>query len=165
MMAVTHTALIIATLFCSLTAGFVFAFATVVMPGLRKMEDGDFLRAFQLIDGVIQNKQPLFMLMWVGSIAALLAAVVLGFGSLAGVDRVLLLTAGMVYFGGVQLPTFTVNVPLNNRLKRLDVDALDPKERRSVREAFEPRWNRSNAIRTAFASLSVALMMILLIRL
>ena len=106
-----------------------------------------------------------FMLMWVGSIAALLAAVVLGLGPLAGVDRVLLLTAGIVYLGGVQLPTFTVNVPLNNQLKRLDVDALDPKERRSVREAFEPRWNRSNSIRTAFASLSVALMMILLIRL
>lgn len=164
-MATLHTALVIATLLCSLAAGFVFAFATVVMPGLGRMEDEDFLRAFQLIDGVIQNNQPLFMLMWIGSIAALLTAVVLGFGPLTGVDRVLLLTAGIAYFGGVQLPTFTVNVPLNNQLKRLDVDTMDPKERRSVREAFETRWNRWNFIRTAFATLSVVPMVILLIRL
>ena len=65
----------------------------------------------------------------------------------------------------MRLPTFTVNVPLNNRLKRLDISALDSEERRSARQAFEPGWNRSNSIRTAFASLSVALMMILLIRL
>ncbi len=158
-------ALLTATLLCSLTAGFVFAFASVVMPGIRSLEDRDFLRAFQRIDGVIQNNQPLFMLMWVGSIVALLAALVLGFSLLTGVDRWMLLCAGVLYFGGVQLPTIAVNIPLNTQLQRLDVDDLDPERLRSTRTEFESRWNRWNSIRTGFATLSVVLMLVILVRL
>ena len=51
-------------------AGVVFAFAVVVMPGIRTLPDADFLRAFQVIDRVIQDNQPLFLLVWVGSIVA-----------------------------------------------------------------------------------------------
>ena len=50
--------LILATLLCSLVAGFLFAFATVVMPGIKTLNDREFIRAFQVIDGVIQNNQP-----------------------------------------------------------------------------------------------------------
>ena len=53
----------IAVLLCSLTAGFLFAFAVVVMPGLKALDDAAYLRAFQLMDGVIQDRQPLFMAM------------------------------------------------------------------------------------------------------
>ena len=164
-MTTIHIMLITAALLCSLTAGFVFAFATVVMPGLRELEDGNFLRTFQLVDGVIQHNQPLFMTMWLGSTGALLTAVVLGVGPLAGADRMLLLGAGLLYLGGVQFPTVTINVPLNNQLQRLDIAALDAAEQRSAREAFESRWNRWNRVRTGFASLSVALMLVLLVRL
>lgn len=157
--------LIMATLLCSLTAGFLYAFATVVMRGLGDLEDADFLRAFQSIDRVIQRNQPLFMLMWVGSIVSLLSALALGLGMWSGMNRMLLVTAGLVYLFGVQLPTFTVNVPLNNRLQGLDVDELDPEDRRSARQEFEPRWNRWNSIRTVFACVSVALMLGLLVRL
>ena len=63
--------LIVAIVLCSLVAGLVFAFAVVVMPGIRTLDDGSYLRAFQLMDGVIQGNQPLFILMWVGSIVAM----------------------------------------------------------------------------------------------
>ena len=52
--------LVLATFLCSLVAGLLFAFAVVVMPGLRSLDDGGFIRAFQAIDRVIQNNQPLF---------------------------------------------------------------------------------------------------------
>lgn len=55
-------ALTLATLLCSLVAGFVLAFAIVVMPGIRNLDDHDFLQAFKAIDRVIQNNQPIFSL-------------------------------------------------------------------------------------------------------
>ena len=70
----------LATLLCSLVAGFLLAFAIVVMPGIRKLNDRDFLRAFQVMDGMIQDNQPVFMVVWVGSIVASLVAAVLGIG-------------------------------------------------------------------------------------
>ena len=42
--------LILATLLCSLVAGFLFAFATVVMPGIKTLNDREFIRAFQVIE-------------------------------------------------------------------------------------------------------------------
>jgi uncharacterized membrane protein len=51
-------ALILATSLCSLVAGFLFAFAIVVMPGIRSLNDREFIRAFQVMDGVIQNNHP-----------------------------------------------------------------------------------------------------------
>ena len=65
--------LMLATGLCSLVAGFLFAFAVVVMPGIRRLDDAAFIRTFQAIDRVIQDGQPLFLLVWVGSVLALTA--------------------------------------------------------------------------------------------
>ena len=54
--------LIVSTLLCALVTGFIFTYAVVVIPGFAKLDDRDFIRAFQVTDGVIQNNQPLFML-------------------------------------------------------------------------------------------------------
>lgn len=156
-------AAVVATVLVSLVAGFVFAFAVVVMPGIHELDDGDFIRSFQRIDGVIQKGDPLFGLVFIGSIVALLAAVVLGAPALAGLERALLFATGGIYVAGVLLPTGLVNVPLNNQLQRLDVKAMDAEQRRSARQAFEPRWNRWNRIRTGLACASAALMTSLLI--
>ncbi len=160
-----QTALILAALLCSLVAGFLFAFAAVVMPGIAKLNDRRFIRAFQAVDGVIQNKQPLFMLVWVGSVVALLASAALGFALLDPVGRLLLAAATLAYLLGVQLPTAAVNIPLNNQLQAIDLDTTDAPTHHTARHAFEPRWNRSNNLRTAAACLTSALLMILLLRL
>ena len=139
------TAAIVATFLCSLVAGFLFAFAVVAMPGIRNLNDAEFIRAFQVMDRVIQNNQPLFLIVWVGSAVVLLVALILGFGQLAGVDRLLLVASAVVYILGVQLPTVAINVPLNNRLQMLDVVNLDEAERQTARNDFEQRWNRWNA--------------------
>jgi uncharacterized membrane protein len=77
-MTVLQAALVVATFLCSLVAGFLFAFAVVVMPGIRSLDDGAFIRAFQTVDRVIQDNQPLFVLVWVGSVLAVLVAAVVG---------------------------------------------------------------------------------------
>ena len=164
-MAIFQITLFLATFLCSLAAGFVLAFAIVVMPGIRSLNDREFIRAFQVIDRVIQNNQPIFMLVWVGSVVALVTSAVLGIGQLDGDGRLLIIFAALTYLLGVQLPTFTINVPLNNKIQTVEVDGLGETALRAARRDFEPRWNLWNSIRTAFASVSSALLMILLFRL
>ena len=158
-------ALVAATLLCTLVAGLVFTFAVVVMPGLGSLGAGEFLKAFQVIDRVIQENQPLFLLVWVGSVAALLASAVLGFAQLDGTGRLLLIAAVLIYLLGVQLPTVGINVPLNNAVQALEVDAMSPAELAAARREFEPRWNTWNSVRTVLASLVSVMLMSLLLRL
>jgi len=83
-MGIFQIALILAIFLCSLVAGFLFAFAIVVMPGIRSLNDRQFIRAFQVMDRVIQNNQPIFVLVWLGSVVALAVSAVFGFGQLDG---------------------------------------------------------------------------------
>lgn len=154
-----EVSLILATLLCSLVAGFLFAFAVVVMPGIATLADRDYLQSFQRIDGVIQRGDPLFGFVWVGSILAVIAALVFGLGYASGFQRVLLASACGLYLLGVQAPTFIINVPLNNELRDLDIEGMDEAAVRSARERFERRWNRSNRVRTTLAVFSTAMLL------
>ena len=156
--------LLTAAFLCSLVAGFLLAFAVVAMPGMSSLSDREFIRAFQVIDRVIQNNQPVFLLVWVGSVLALVAAAVLAMGQLERAGRLLIIIATLAYLLGVQLPTVAINVPLNNRLQTLEVDAMNEDAQRAARENFEPRWNRWNAVRTAVACLVSAVLLVLLVR-
>ncbi|NER27713.1 MAG: DUF1772 domain-containing protein [Symploca sp. SIO1C4] len=158
-------ALSLATFLCSLVAGFLFAFAVVVMPGIQSLNDREFLRAFQVIDGIIQNNQPMFVLVWVGSVVMLVTSVVLGIGQLDGTGNLVIIFASVAYIFGVQVPTFTINVPLNNKLQTLDVDKLNETTSQAARNDFEAGWNLWNSIRTPLACLTSALLIILLLRL
>lgn len=157
-----QSTLILATFLSSLVAGLLFVFAIVVMPGIKSLNNREFIRAFQVMDGVIQNNQPLFMLVWVGSVVALITSVVIGMGQLDGVSRLLIIFAALAYIFGVQLPTVAINIPLNNKLQTLDVDAMSEIAQKTARKEFESRWNRWNAIRATVASLASAQLIILL---
>ena len=157
--------LVLATFLCSLVAGFLFAFAIVVMPGIGRLDDRAFIRAFQVMDGIIQNNQPVFLVVWLGSALALVLAAVLGWGHMDPAGGWLLIASALAYLFGVQLPTITINVPLNNGLQALDVDALDEADLRGARAAFEGRWNRWNWIRTVLSCLISIVLIALAFRL
>ncbi len=152
-------------LLCSLVAGIVLAFACVVMPGINRLNDHDFLRSFKVMDRVIQDNQPVFMLVWVGSVVVLVVTAALGLWRLDGADRILLVAATVVYLVGVQLPTATINIPLNNHLQAQDLGSLNDASLHDERTAFEARWVRWNSIRTVFAVLASALLITLAVRL
>ena len=152
--------LIVSTLLCALVTGFIFTYAVVVMPGFAKLDDRDFIRAFQVTDGVIQNNQPLFMLAWVGSIVSVVATMILGFIELHGIERWTVIAIGFVYLLGVQGITIRVHLPLNNRLQRLEINEMDPESLSKERNKFETRWNYFNNIRTLIAfAVSFSLML------
>jgi len=154
--------LLIATLLSALVTGFIFTYAVVVMPGLAKLDDKDFIRAFQVTDGIIQDNQPLFMLVWIGSIISVLCTMVTAFITLGGVESWLIIAVGAIYLLGVQGITISIHLPLNNHLQRLNVDDLDAASLRDERVMFESRWIYFNRVRTAIA-FSVSLMLLIII--
>ncbi|MEL6151259.1 MAG: DUF1772 domain-containing protein [Chloroflexota bacterium] len=155
--------LVLSTLLVALVAGLVFTFAIVTMPGIKKLDDAAFIRAFQVMDGIIQKGSLMFGLVWAGSVAALLIATVLGFRQLEGLPQWLLITATAIYILGVQLPTMAINIPLNNELQTLDVSIMDENALKAARDKFEPRWNRSNVFRSVVAIIVAVLLMIVLV--
>lgn len=154
--------LMVATFLHALLAGFLFAFSVVVMPGIRNLKDRDYLRSFQAMDRVIQKGQPLFMAMWLGSTVTLIAAAVLAVIQLAGMERALVIAAALASVLLVQLPTMTINIPLNNQVQSLDCDNLDAAAASQAREVFEVRWNRWNVIRTVASCVILALLLVVL---
>jgi uncharacterized membrane protein len=163
-MDIFQIALIISAFLCSLVAGFLFAYAIVVMPGIKNLNDREYIRAFQVTDRIIQNNHPVFMLVWVGSAIAVIVSALFAIGRLQGVDLFLLALAALAYILGVQVSTIAIHLPLNNRLQTLDVDAMNETDIKVARNNFELRWNTSNLIRTAIAGCVSVLLIILLFR-
>jgi len=156
---------LVAAALCALVAGLLFTFAVVAMPGLKNLSDREFIRAFQVMDRVIQDRQPLFVVVWVGSVIALLVALAMGFQQPDALMRGLLIAAGALYLLGVQLPTARVHLPLNNEIQTVEVEAIGEVEQKQARERFEARWNRWNRIRTAMAVVTMLLLLVVLVRL
>lgn len=157
--------LLAATLLCSLVAGFLFAFSVVAMPGIGQLDDRSFIRAFQAIDSIIQKNQPLFIFVWVGSAIMLIVSAAVGFTQAAGLDRVIIVTAAVVYILGVQLPTARINIPLNNKLQAHNIDRMDDCDVAAIRGEFENSWNRWNVARTIVATIVALALQVLLLRL
>ena len=158
-------ALIFSILLCSLVSGFISTYAIVVMPGLSNLNDKNFLRAFQVTDAVIQNKQPLFMFIWIGSIVAIFSTIVVSLVSIGLSKGWLIVLIGIVYLLGVQGITVTIHIPLNNHIQNINIEKLNEKSISDERINFEARWNFFNYIRTGIAiSTSLLLLIILSLR-
>ena len=158
-------ALVFAVLTCSLVTGFIFTYAVVVMPGFSKLEDKEFLRAFQVTDGVIQNNQPLFMLTWVGSIISVLSVMAISILSLGVSEAWIIFVVGLIYLLGVHGITISIHLPLNNHIQKIDINDMNNQSLNEERTNFEMRWNYFNKIRTfiAFAA-SLSFLLILMVR-
>lgn len=163
-MTVFDAALISSAFLCTLVAGFLFAFAVVVMPGIRNFNDKQFIKTFQVTDRVIQDNHPGFLFVWLGSVIAIIACVISGFAKLQGVDFVLLFVATAGYLVGVQISTIVVHLPLNNKIQTYDVETMSDAELCAARKRFEPRWNRTNKIRTIIACCVSFLLIMLALR-
>ena len=156
--------LIFSILSCSLVTGLIFTYAIVVLPGFSKLDDKEYLRAFQVTDEVIQNNQPLFMLTWIGSIISVLGAILASILSPDLGETWFIVLIGVVYLLGVQGITITIHLPMNNHIKDLNLDELDNQTLSKERLKLETKWNYFNNIRTGvgfFVSLSLLLVLTL----
>ena len=135
------------------------------MPGFSKLEDKEFLRAFQVTDKVIQNNQPLFMLAWVGSIISVLSVMAISILSLGLSETWIIVVVGLIYLLGVQGITVSIHLPLNNHIQKIDINDMNIQSLNEGRTKFELRWNYFNKIRTFIAFFaSLSFLLILMVR-
>ena len=94
------------------------------MPGLSKLSDKEFLKAFKVTDQVIQNNQPLFMLTWIGSIVSVLSLILASITYVGLSESWLILLAAIIYLLGVQGITILIHLHLNNYIQKLNLEEL-----------------------------------------
>jgi uncharacterized membrane protein len=121
------------------------------MPGLSKLSDKEFLKAFQATDSVIQNKQPIFMVIWVGSIVSVLSLILISIAYVGLSETWLIVLVALIYLMGVQGITILIHLPLNNQIQKLNLEKLNDENLKNERFNFEIKWNFFNNIRTTIA--------------
>ena len=86
----------------------------------------------------MKKNQPLFGLVWIGSIIAVVTSAVFGFGQLDGTGRLLISLGTLAYLVGVQLPTVTINIPLNINYRL----SMPTRWMKQLKKRLEKRSNR-----------------------
>lgn len=148
--------LVAATTLVGLSAGFFVAYVSSVTRGLADVSDVTYVETFQAINASVRN--PLFGMIFFGSVPALVVAIGLNWTAASPVRRILLVLSLPLYLAVIMV-TGTGNVPLNNDLADLVVSS--PEMATQARSVFEQDWNRLNLVRTllavaSFASLAAA---------
>ena len=152
-MEILNISLFFSTLLCSLVTGFILTYAIVVMPGLSKLDDKEFIKAFQVTDGIIQNNQPIFILIWVGSIISVVSTIIISIFTLGLLEGWKIIFVSLVYLLGVQAITIIIHLPLNKRIQNIDINSTNLQSLNEERKNFEKKWNYFNNIRTVIAFL------------
>ena len=152
-MEILNISLFFSTLLCSLVTGFILTYAIVVMPGLSKLDDKEFIKAFQVTDGIIQNNQPIFILIWVGSIISVVSTIIISIFTLGILEGWKIIFVSLVYLIGVQAITIIIHLPLNRRIQKIDINSTSSQSLNEERKNFETKWNYFNNIRTVVAFL------------
>ncbi len=128
-----------------LVAGVFFVFSVAVMPAFARLPPGHGVAVMQTVNVTIVRAP--FLVVFVGTAVACVVQVVLAPGDLVGVLGAVLYVVGS--FG----VTMVFNVPLNNRLDRVDAGGDDPFWAR-----YASRWTAWNHVRTlASTAAAVAL--------
>jgi len=138
-------------LLSALVTGFILTYAIVIMPGLSNLDDKEFIKAFQVTDGIIQNNQPIFILIWVGSIMSVFGTIITSILSLGILDAWLIIFVSVVYLLLVQGITILIHLPLNKSIQNIDINSSNSETLSKMRKSFETKWNYFNNVRTVVA--------------
>mgnify|MGYP001579124249 CR=1 FL=1 len=148
--------LILSVLFTGLTAGLCFTWTNAVIPGIGRLDNISFLKAFQAMNRAIINGQ--FMIVFMGPTILLIINTYLFRNNSTAFW--LFLVVAILYFVGIGLVTVFGNVPLNEILDKSNLDALSKVELQELRNKFEQPWNRWHIIRTFSSFMSFVLLVI-----
>jgi uncharacterized membrane protein len=149
-----NATLLAATLCTGLMAGLFAAFAYSVMPGLARSSDRTTVEAMQRINEAIMN--PVFMLLFMGAIPLLGAAVVLVRRE-PGRPALAWLVAALACYLVAFMVTSGANVPLNDQLAQAGAPG-HVTHLAAVRDDFESPWVAWNVVRAVLHTASFACM-------
>ena len=161
-MDILDISLFFSILLSALVTGFILIYALVIMPGLSKLDDIEFIKAFQVTDGIIQNNQPIFILIWIGSIVSVLSTIITSILSLGILDAWLIIFVSVVYLLLVQGITILIHLPLNKSIQNIDINSSNSETLSKMRKSFETKWNYFNNVRTVVAFFVVLIFLLIL---
>lgn len=147
----------IAAIGAGLMAGVYFAFSSFIMRSFDRLDAADAVDAMNTINEVILRSS--FMPLFFGSSLLYLLLVVVALLDWSNPNAPLLLTAGLIYFGGMFLCTVFFNVPLNNRLAKTEEKGIDKSQLWSHYYKYWTRWNHFRTVSSLVACvLSITLL-------
>ena len=150
-MDILDISLFFSILLSALVTGFILTYAIVIMPGLSNLDDKEFIKAFQVTDGIIQNNQPIFILIWVGSIVSVLSTIITSILTLGMLNAWLIIFVGVVYLLVVRGITISIHLPLNKSIQNIDINSSNSETLSKMRKSLETKWNYFNNVRTVVA--------------
>lgn len=140
----------------ALHAGLLYDFSVDIVPALRSTKGTTHISVMQAINKKIEN--PVFFLSFFGPMVLLPWATVLHWGK---PQFPALLTASMIQLIACEGVTMVGNIPLNNRLAKIDPERLSEPDADRIRKEFQgPRspWMRFHTIRTVAAVTATAIL-------
>ncbi len=157
-MSLENIVLVIGGTLTGLFAGLLYAFNVATVPALRSIKGTQHIAAMQAINDKIKN--PVFFLSFFGPTILLpLAAYLHRDGS----QFPFLVAAAALHIIGGNGVTIAGNIPLNDRLDKVDVSQLSEAEADRIRKEFQgpgTPWMRWHAVRTLAVIAATALVFI-----
>ena len=140
-----------------LNAGLFLAWSVSVTNGIGRLDDRTFLISFQSMNRAILN--PAFYLVFFGAIFLHLYNLI---DQLFLSESMILLSmlSSAIFLVGIFLVTVFGNIPLNEKLDKLNLIIMPEDECKQFRESFERPWNALNWVRTTFSSAAFLLLFI-----
>ena len=141
-----------AALGSGIVAGIFYGFSSFIMGALGKLAPHEGIAAMQSINITVIN--PVFFLAFFGTAA--LSLVLGGYAVMywGTAQAALLLAGALFYLAGCILVTIIFNVPLNNRLAKVEPASAEGAE---MWQHYLVAWTRWNTVRTVAPSVSVVL--------
>lgn len=132
----------------ALMAGIYYAFSTMVMMGLRRLQPAQAIAAMQSINAAVMN--PWFLLAFMGSAVLAVVSVIVSIVEWGDDGAVYVLVGGLLLLAGSLVLTTTYHIPRNNALMTITPNGADAPERWL---RYDAEWSRLNHVR-AGASLA-----------
>ena len=150
--------LLVTAVLSALITGLFYSYSCSVNPGLKRLQDLEYLRAMQSINRAILN--PVFFMSFIGTLLLLPVTTLTIYNYEHGSSGFyLMLFATLIYGAGVFGITIFGNVPLNEALDKFDISAAESSEINEQRLKFETSWNRFHVIRTIACVFSLLLVL------
>jgi uncharacterized membrane protein len=146
--------LLVSSAACGVMAGIYFAFSVFIMKAFASMPGSSGAVAMRAINDVILKTafMPLFFL----STALCAALAIFAAFNLQDRGSGLILSASLIYVVGMFVVTAAFNVPLNNKLAALNMQAIDVE---LMWKSYVQTWTNYNHIRTV-SSLGACLLFV-----
>jgi len=154
------TLTVISALACGLVTGLLYGFSVMVMPAFNEVPPDNGVAVMQAVNRVA-NRNPLFLLVFVGSAGLAVAMIVMSVVDWGAPGHLFALLGGVVYLFGVIGVTAVFHIPRNNALAAFGNDGV-------AANAYWPTylnsWTAGNHVRTALGVAGTALMILAVVR-